>query len=273
MASEDCLYRFRTYRAPLDTFAATWKQRASVLILLFGDKNGNLQVALTTRSMKLRTHAGDVALPGGKSNKGEDVWETARREAWEEIGLPENIPPPYTVEHLCRLRPHLSRHLLLVTPVVAYLSSTQPETHDPSKLVPSLDTKEVSSLFNIPFEQFLRQSGWDGGVQDWRHESRQINWLGARWMFHDFFATVTALVKSEDPEEDPIPTRILARIWGLTARILVDACIIGYGRMPDFEHTTDVWDESTICKMIKHDRNMASVIGKRDDGASKESKL
>jgi len=36
-----------------------------VLILLFGDRNGNLQVALTTRSMKLRTHAGDVALPGG----------------------------------------------------------------------------------------------------------------------------------------------------------------------------------------------------------------
>jgi hypothetical protein len=46
-------------------FSATWKQRASVLILLFGDNNGNLQVVLTTRSMKLRTHAGDVALPGG----------------------------------------------------------------------------------------------------------------------------------------------------------------------------------------------------------------
>lgn len=46
-------------------FAASWKQRASVLILLFGDKNGNLQVLLTTRSMQLRTHAGDVALPGG----------------------------------------------------------------------------------------------------------------------------------------------------------------------------------------------------------------
>ena len=47
------------------TFAATWKQRASVLILLFGDKSGNLQVLLTTRSKELRTHAGDVALPGG----------------------------------------------------------------------------------------------------------------------------------------------------------------------------------------------------------------
>src|SRR5947207_455508 len=84
-------------------------------------------------------------LTAGRANEHENVWETARREAWEEIGLPLNIPPPYTLEHLCRLQPHLSRHLLLVTPVVAYLSSTLPETHHPSKLVPSLDTKEVSS--------------------------------------------------------------------------------------------------------------------------------
>ena len=48
------------------TFSATWKQRASVLILLYGDSDGDLQVVLTTRSMKLRTHAGDVALPGGR---------------------------------------------------------------------------------------------------------------------------------------------------------------------------------------------------------------
>jgi 8-oxo-dGTP pyrophosphatase MutT (NUDIX family) len=212
----------------------------------------------------------------GKSNDKEDVWQTARREAWEEIGLPESIPPPYLVEHLCRLRPHLSRHLLLVTPVVAYLSSTSPETHDPSKLVPSLDTKEVSSLFNIPFEQFLSQSGSYSGVQDWRHESRQINWLGTKWMFHDFFATVTALVKPESSEghdDSPVPTRILTRIWGLTARILVDACIIGYGRMPDFEHTTDVWDERTIEKMIKHDKNMGAIIGRKREGTTKESKL
>jgi len=46
-------------------FAAPWTRRASVLILLWGDRNGDLQVALTTRSKQLRTHAGDVALPGG----------------------------------------------------------------------------------------------------------------------------------------------------------------------------------------------------------------
>jgi peroxisomal coenzyme A diphosphatase NUDT7 len=209
----------------------------------------------------------------GKSNEGENVWETARREAWEEIGLPENVPPPYTVEHLCSLRPHLSRHHLLVTPVVAYLSSTLPETHDPSRLVPSLDTKEVSSLFTLPFEQFLRSTSKEGGVQDWRHESRKINWLGAQWVFHDFFATVTALVKPEavKAEEDvsPVPTQILARIWGLTARILVDACIVGYGRQPEFEHTVDLWDESKIEAMIEYDPSMGAIIGRKQDGTIK----
>jgi 8-oxo-dGTP pyrophosphatase MutT (NUDIX family) len=213
---------------------------------------------------------GDTDMFLGKANEGEDVWTTARREAWEEIGLPECVPPPYTVEHLCRLRPHLSRHQLLVTPCVAYLSSTLPQEYDPNKLMPSLDT-EVSSLFSLPFEQFLRSTGHENSVRDWRHESRQITWLGAQWIFHDFFATVTALVKPENvgvgEDPGPMPTELLARIWGLTARILVDACIVGYGRLPEFKHTTDVWDEGMIQAMIKHDPGMAKIIGPKDGAA------
>lgn len=157
---------------------------------------------------------------------------------------------------------------------MAYLSSTLPETHDPNKLVPALDT-EVSSLFYLPFEQFLRSNGTDGGVQDWRHESRRIKWLGTQWIFHDFFATVTALVKPEvvgdweDPS--PVPTQILARIWGLTAQILVDAAIIGYGRKPEFERTSDLWDENKIESMIRHDPSMEQIIGKRREGGPKRS--
>jgi hypothetical protein len=157
--------------------------------------------------------------------------------------------------------------------VVAYLSSTLPETHDPHKLVPSLDT-EVSSLFTIPFEQFLHSKSTEGGVHDWRHESREINWLGAKWIFHDFFATVTALVKQEGAEGDPLPTRILARIWGLTARILVDACIVGYGQMPDFPHTMDLWDDAKIDAMIKYDPSMAAIVGSRkEEGYQRQHKL
>ncbi len=47
-----------------------------------------LHILLTTRSSSLRTHAGQTALPGGKCDSTDvDTNHTARREAWEEIGL------------------------------------------------------------------------------------------------------------------------------------------------------------------------------------------
>jgi len=116
-------------------------------------------------------------------------------------------------------------------------------------------------------------------VQDWRHDSREINWLGAQWIFHDFFATVMALVKpeavnGEGEDPSPRPTKIFTRIWGLTARILVDACVVGYGRMPEFKHTVDLWDESKIEQMIQYDKKLGNIIGKRKDGGYRvESKL
>ena len=64
--AESCLAKFRAYKAPPDRFKATAKNRASVLVLLFSRSDGELHVVLTTRSLNLRTHAGDVALPGGK---------------------------------------------------------------------------------------------------------------------------------------------------------------------------------------------------------------
>ena len=203
----------------------------------------------------------------GKSDRGENEWDTARREAWEEIGIPENIPPPYTLEHLCRLRPHLPRPDLLLTPVVAYLSSTLVNSHPPSKLVSSLaiDPKEVSSVFSVSFEQFLRSSNKDGEVEDWSHISGVFNWLGVPWINHDFSATVTALAMPESngvgEDSSLVPTRITSRIWGLTARILVDACVIGYARMPEFRHVVDVLDENKIETIIKYDPSMASIIG------------
>ena len=66
---ESCLARFRAYKAPPDRFKATAQNRASVLVLLFRRSNGEMHVVLTTRSLNLRTHAGDVALPGGIVSK------------------------------------------------------------------------------------------------------------------------------------------------------------------------------------------------------------
>jgi len=59
---------------------------AAVLIPLI-EREGGLTVLLTRRADTLRKHTGQVAFPGGRCDPGETPWETALREAHEEVGL------------------------------------------------------------------------------------------------------------------------------------------------------------------------------------------
>jgi len=59
---------------------------AAVLVALVERPSG-LHVILTRRADALRNHSGQIALPGGRSDEGEAPWDTALREAQEEIGL------------------------------------------------------------------------------------------------------------------------------------------------------------------------------------------
>ena len=59
---------------------------AAVLVPLVEHEDG-VTVLLTRRADTLRSHTGQIALPGGRCDPGEQPWETALREAQEEIGL------------------------------------------------------------------------------------------------------------------------------------------------------------------------------------------
>jgi len=61
-------------------------REAAVLLLLY-EQYGEAWLALTRRGAALRTHAGDVSLPGGVCEPGETAQDAALREAAEEIGL------------------------------------------------------------------------------------------------------------------------------------------------------------------------------------------
>jgi 8-oxo-dGTP pyrophosphatase MutT (NUDIX family) len=61
-------------------------REAAVLLLLY-EQYGEAWLTLTRRGAALRTHAGDVSLPGGVCEPGESAQDTALREAAEEIGL------------------------------------------------------------------------------------------------------------------------------------------------------------------------------------------
>ena len=58
----------------------------SVLILLYPDGN-SIRFPLTLRADYAGAHSGQVSLPGGKAEPGEDYVETALRECEEEIGV------------------------------------------------------------------------------------------------------------------------------------------------------------------------------------------
>lgn len=71
-----------------------WRKResapaqAAVMLLLYRDKEGRLQVALTLRHAGLRGHSGQVSFPGGRQEpQDSSLTETALRETCEEIGI------------------------------------------------------------------------------------------------------------------------------------------------------------------------------------------
>jgi 8-oxo-dGTP pyrophosphatase MutT (NUDIX family) len=61
----------------------------SVMILLY-EESGQIKFPLTKRHDYNGTHAGQVSLPGGKTEPGEDFIQTALRECEEEIGVSSN---------------------------------------------------------------------------------------------------------------------------------------------------------------------------------------
>lgn len=59
---------------------------AAALLLIYPGEDGPA-IPLTVRSSGLTRHAGQISLPGGASDPGETLAETALREAQEEIGI------------------------------------------------------------------------------------------------------------------------------------------------------------------------------------------
>jgi 8-oxo-dGTP pyrophosphatase MutT (NUDIX family) len=66
--------------------AAGGRTDAAVLIPMHGWPE-NPGLVFTERRADLRRHAGEVSFPGGRRDPGEDLLDTALREAEEEIGL------------------------------------------------------------------------------------------------------------------------------------------------------------------------------------------
>ena len=99
-------------------------------------------LVLTRRAGKLRNHAGQWALPGGRIDAGETAEEAALRELHEEVGL--QLPASAV---LGRLDDFSTRSGFVMTPVVIWGGAARDMVANPD---------EVASIHRIPVTEFLR---------------------------------------------------------------------------------------------------------------------
>ncbi len=116
---------------------------SAVLILLCETDQHGVEVLLTRRSEKLRNHPGQVSFPGGIAEPDENPWDTAVREAYEEVGLAPGFARAIgTLDH--------------ISPVVSatYISPYVAAVSQKPALTPNLD--EVAEIRWVALNELVQ---------------------------------------------------------------------------------------------------------------------
>ncbi|NHZ86050.1 MAG: NUDIX domain-containing protein [Planctomycetia bacterium] len=114
---------------------------SAVLILLYPHKN-NILFILTERTNEVQHHKGQISLPGGSWENGEQLHETALRETEEEIGI--SATETKTIFELTPLFVKVTGYM--IHPFVTYM------TQKPS-IVPY--PNEVNNVFTVSITDLL----------------------------------------------------------------------------------------------------------------------
>lgn len=133
--------------------------RAAVLLPLV--MRERLTLLLTQRSLHLPSHAGQIALPGGKLDASDaDAVAAALRETHEEIGI-----EPGRIEVLGTMPDYVTGTAFVITPVVGLLAPGFELRPNPG---------EVDEVFEVPLDFLMdpanhRRHAWDweGSVREW----------------------------------------------------------------------------------------------------------
>jgi len=129
---------------PRQTAETEGLKRSAVAITLVdaGDGSGEAAVLLTRRAPRLRAHAGQWALPGGRIDADETAEAAARREFEEELGaaLPE-------ASVLGALDDYPTRSGYVIHPIVAWLEEVRAIRANPH---------EVAAVYRVRLDEISR---------------------------------------------------------------------------------------------------------------------
>ena len=140
-------------------------RQAAVLVAITDRPEPGL--ILTQRRDDMRTHAGQIAFPGGRIDEGEDSVSAALREAQEELGL-----NPALVRLLGQADPYVTVTGYWVSPVIGVIP---PDL----ELVPN--PEEVADWFEAPLDFVLDPANQRQMSAEYRGRTRhyyQIDWNG-----------------------------------------------------------------------------------------------
>jgi 8-oxo-dGTP pyrophosphatase MutT (NUDIX family) len=118
--------------------------RAGAVLLLLYEDNGIIKFPLTKRNEYAGPHGGQISLPGGKAEPGEDAIDTALRECHEEIGVDRG-----SITVLGKLSNFfVIPSNYVVTPIIACISP---------KPVFKPDPYEVSKIFEATIQHLVAE--------------------------------------------------------------------------------------------------------------------
>ncbi|HSH20283.1 MAG TPA: CoA pyrophosphatase [Draconibacterium sp.] len=165
-------------------------KHSSVLLLVFIENN-ELNMLLIKRPEHMKHHAGQIALPGGRIEKGETALETALRETEEEIGVSsEQIQ---ILGSLSELYVQVSR--FQIRPFVGWLAK-KPE------LV--INKNEVEKTISFPFiklkdtidEVEIKTISGELKVPCIQFED-EIIWGATAMILYEFYETLTRFINKQ----------------------------------------------------------------------------
>jgi 8-oxo-dGTP pyrophosphatase MutT (NUDIX family) len=137
------------------------------------------RVILTARPETMRSHAGQVAFPGGRIDRSDaDVIAAALREAEEEIGLPRDIPTVIGTVDLYR-----TLTLYAITPVLAVI---------PDGLTLVANPDEVSDIFEVPLDFLMNPANHQLKAVNWKGRDRHI--FEMYWDGHRIWGATAAMI-------------------------------------------------------------------------------